>query len=186
MIELLYTGVIKEGLPQTNPLNSIGGYVSSSLIPNGSLDNIFTGASYYALVNRQTTFEVSAIVLKNNTSEDITNVTFWFNVPIDSMYKYEIAFVELAEDSCGAYMELLSSRNALPYTGTFQIADVDNKRNIGDVTSLQKIGVWIKRSVVNANLTKLTDCDSLYEDFKLDVDNTMQTEEVTLNIQYNE
>lgn len=186
MIQLLYTGAIKEGLPQTDPLKSLGNHVSSSVIPNASLNNIFTAPSYFSLVNNRMSFEVAGIVLKNTLTSDITNVTFWFEVPEDSLYTYQIAFVGLAEDECGSYMELLSNRNSLPYIGEFMVADVDNKRNIGDMSGGQKIGIWIKRDIKETDISKLTDCDLLYKDYLEGIDTAVKKEEVILNIQFNE
>jgi hypothetical protein len=186
MIQLLYTGVIREGLPQTNPLKSIGGYVSSSVIPNSSLDNIFTGVSYFSLVNNKATFEVSGIAFKNVSGSILTDVTFWFEVPEDSLYTYRISFVSLAEDECGSYMELLSNRSSLPYIGEFLQADIDNKRNIGNLESNQKIGIWIKREIKEIDIAKLVDCDLLYRDYLEGKSLALKKEEVILNIQFNE
>lgn len=187
-MELLYTGVTKEGLPQTDPTKSLGSFVSSSKIPNGSLDNLFSGVSYYSLLNNQDTFQVIGIVLKNTLGREAIDVNFWFETPVDSLYKYEVAFVTLSLDNlCGYYMERIQNSGSLPYMGTFISIDGEaNKGSIGNLASNQMIGIWIKRSVINSNASDLVDCDKLYADWVLNGEKnpSEETEETSFKIEF--
>ena len=80
MIELYYTGSLKGGTEQTNFAKSTGGYISSTKVPNGNFNNLFSSLSLYGINNIKEElidFEIIGLGLKNISSNILKNVTFW-------------------------------------------------------------------------------------------------------------
>ena len=74
-----YTGSEFYNAVQNNVEKSIGGYLSSSQVPNQSLNNVFSDIS--KISKEQGLVETKAIVLKNTTGTDVTNVNLYQNYP---------------------------------------------------------------------------------------------------------
>jgi len=171
-MKFYYTGAFKGGDVQTEPGKSLGGYVSQSVIPNSFLGNIFSGVS--RLTFERNIQDTKAVVLKNETGVDVKNINFYFNIPITSPFGFKVAFVQLAKDDCGDYMEKLPNSESLPYSGTFyEPFDQAHKINIGDLDKDAILGIWLQR-YVKSNPGNTT-CQQLYDNYKTGVtDNEVQ------------
>lgn len=142
-MQLLYTGASKQGMIQINPDTSLGGFVSSSQIPNDTSSNIFSVASLLAIQNKRR--EVKMIAFKNNDGDTDNDLTFKFAIEDDSICKYKIAFVSPTVTDDGSCFEQIINAAALPYYATF--IDIVNEQEI-NITSLANgayLGMWLMR-----------------------------------------
>lgn len=169
------------------PERSLGGYRSVTPVPNGSMNSLFGDLSQYTLNKKKD--EYIALVLKNETGVDVTDINVWFDFPIDSYTKFQIAAVDLAPDADGNLrMENLPNINAKPYYATFVEAEGDtNKQNIGDLLADGEVGIWFKRSIFQENIDldnedfiyKENIGDRLYKQKELNGE-----DEITINIEW--
>jgi len=178
---IYYTGATREGETQPEASLSLGGYLSSSVIPNDVLGNLFSGLSRNLLENKIR--ETRGIVLQNDSAQQATGIRLWFVVDAESKVEYRVAVVTLAEDDCGRYMELLPNGNATPYTATFNSANGEpNAINLPNMDSNAIIGLWIERAVKD-DVTAVETCDEVYTRYQNDEE--LETEEtVSLIIDY--
>ena len=140
-------GTEEEGYTRQEPERSLGGFRSGSPVPNGQLNSLFGDISKYT--EEQAKDEYIALILKNETGGDITDINVYFTFPEDSYSTFEIAAVDLNVDSEGRnYMENVPDYNSSPYFATFVEADgIANKQNIGYLVDDAEVGIWIKRVI---------------------------------------
>lgn len=145
---LFYSGAEDAGLPQNVPDKSLGGYISSSPIQNGTLNNVFgtINRSDVAANKRDTRL----IVIKNTTGAAVNNVKAWITGTDDSVSIIKMAAVAPALDECSKpYFEQISSRDALPFQGTLEVKDAEgNSLNIGTIAANGFIGIWLSRELI--------------------------------------
>jgi hypothetical protein len=160
MLKLYYTGPRSYLSPQQKPSYSLGGYPSSSIVPNDQDGSLFSKISTLTKQNEIT--EVIGLILKNE-DEDIDNLQFYFNLPKNPSASYQIAAVALSQDSKNQYvMEEISNSTSLPYYANFFDANgKDNTVDLGLLVQNGMLGIWIKRSVVFSVKTD----DQLWDDF---------------------
>jgi hypothetical protein len=187
MIELYYTGAIREAAEQNNYIKSIGGYVSSSKVPNGGLNNLFGSISQLAISNAKNhlnSFEIVGLGLKNNSSNILKDVTFWVEKDVNAVCNFDLAIVSLATDSNGKFMEILSSRMTLPYYATFYNIDgIDKKINIGNLSENIIMGIWLKRELDITKVDVSLSDDQLYAFYQKNESLPIQ-ENITLKIDW--
>lgn len=180
-MKLYYTGAKIYLTAQINKEKSLGGFPSITPIPNSQLGNLFSNISSYTLQNE--IMSVIGVVLKNETGLDLSNVSFYFNLPEVVVGEYQIAAVNLSIDSNGRYyMEEIGNSNSLPYYATFYSANgVENAIDLGPIQSNGMLGLWIKRIVTFNSKTD----DQLWEDFINGVQD-INKENITLVFEYDE
>ena len=181
MLKLYYTGPKTYLGTQKNPESSLGGYPSVSLVPNEYQGNVFGDISLYTKHNEITT--VIGLILKNELDLDLSNVSFYFDLPSGIISTYKVAAVSMSQDSDSQYyMEEIPNQNASPVYATFHEADgLVNAVDLGPIESGKMIGIWLKRIVSD---TIKTD-DELYDDF-VDESDAATTENIGLNFVYDE
>lgn len=140
---LYYTGAKTAEDIQDNPLLSLGGYKSSTQIPNGKLHNVFPKITQGNVIKN--TQIVRLIVFQNLTGADLTDLTI-YNVDGD-FSTLQMAFVSPAIDSCGNPQFERIQENNLPYQGTFASYDIDNKYASPTIPALGYIGIWLKKNL---------------------------------------
>lgn len=111
--------------PQADPNKSLGGWVSSSPVPNAALNELFDLVSTGMLTDRPK--ETLAIGLINQLSVPVTNVRLSIVVGENAICEWRVAATALSED---LRMESIPNRYAEPvgatfYDATFQRACVD-------------------------------------------------------------
>jgi hypothetical protein len=161
MLKLYYSGPRSYLAIQQKPNYSLGGYVSSSIVPNNQNGSLFSEIS--AFTKQSETIEVIGLILKNDGIEDINNIQFYFNFPDGVIGQYQIAAVALSKNSKDEYMmEEVSNSQSLPYYAEFYDANgIANKVNLGDLEAGAMIGLWFKRQVnFNINVD-----DNLWNDY---------------------
>jgi len=179
-MELFYTDATIYNTKQSDPSKSLGGYLSSSKIPSGSLENMFSSISQLTVNND--TYEIIGIILKNTSGVIKNNVKIWVELPIDSVVNIEAAIVELTQDNNGYFMENIPNRNSLPYEATFYDIETEtNALDLGNMNNGAMFGIWLKRQL-NPSTAALTDAQ-LYSNY---LSNTATTtkEEISLKIDF--
>lgn len=182
-MELYYTVVSQQGATQSKPSMSLGGFQSSSLVPNAALGNLFDELSSYSLQNPQP--EYIGLILKN-TWGTVLNLSMWIEAPVNSLCKYRLAPVELTDNG---EMELIPSMNSKPMYAEFEETSIDNKLILSlpeeGFLQGQMLGLWIERSINKCSneFLKRNDCDTLYQMFQEGIQWDTE-EEVELKIEF--
>jgi hypothetical protein len=143
-MKLYYTGSANLNGFQKNPDKSLGGFMSENIIPNNSLQNIFSDISI--LAQRKGYIETKGIILKNTSTSDLTNVYLYHTYPTNCLVKLEWS---LATVSSGE-MESINDTKDSPYEASFsEPKDVASKILLA--SSLLKdglIGLWVRRTIL--------------------------------------
>lgn len=105
-------------VPQNDYFKSLGGYVSSTPVPNGEMNALFDLISAKTLNDRLT--ETIGLGLINVTNYPVNNIKMKMVVDSDSQASWKVAVVELNDDD---YMESIPNRYALPIIGEFHNID---------------------------------------------------------------
>lgn len=113
------------GMPQDDPMKSLGGYVSISPVPNAALNSLFDLVSLKSI--KEKTRETIAIALINKLNKPVSDVNLKIVSGQDSVCSFKIAAVSLDENYC---MEHISNRYSQPimaefYDATFNPGSVD-------------------------------------------------------------
>lgn len=132
--------------PQTDTAKSLGGYVSSTPVPNGELNALFDLISAYTLEKKQK--ETIALALVNKLTEAVTDVTLKIVVGKDDLATFRIAAVAL--DSSMA-MEHIPNRYAEPMAAEFHNADFQRASVDIEITNPASIGEEIALYPFNAS-----------------------------------
>src|SRR5574344_1835612 len=140
------TSLIKSPVaPQNDSAKSLGGYISSTPVPNSEINILFDLISSYTLETKKK--ETIALELINKLSQAVTNVTLRVVVKKDNLVTFKIAAVRLSDSKA---MERISNRYAEPldatfYNADFQRASVDiqitNPAGIGEEIALYPFNV---------------------------------------------
>lgn len=144
MLKLYYT--VSSGYLdiQNNYINSLGGFPSSTEIPNDVFDNLFDEISISEIKDTKTQYR--AIVIKNEGESVLKNVELWFEKKDSNICFYQIGATLLSNDE-QPFMEQTPSIYSKPlYTQLFD-ATVDAKVSVGDIQPNQMIGLWLSRTV---------------------------------------
>jgi len=161
-MRLYYTQISAEDTPQTRPDLSLGGFKSSSLVPNNSFSNLFSDISCYSVSENRD--EYIALALVNETGVVAENVTFYFDyqdaVDIRQM-NVEFAFVAF---NVGGEIEVVPNTYAQPLNATFQASDGElNSVNVGDIAIDGKIAIWFKKIINTTNILEEQSNDNMAE-----------------------
>ena len=120
--------------PQTDAAKSLGGYVSSTPVPNGELNALFDLISAYTLEKKQK--ETIALALVNKLNQAVTDVTLKIVVGKDNLATFRIAAVALNSSMA---MESIPNRYSEPMSAEFYRADFT--RASVDIEILNPAGV---------------------------------------------
>lgn len=163
-MKLYYTGATDFEQPQSNPLLSLGGYISSSPVQNASISNLFGSISQKALKNGSR--EIRAVVLKNELAQPQNVQLYYDNVSKEPVSSLMMALVSPAQDDCGGlYIEKVDRIYNRPVSGLF----IDNRGESNALTFTiqpsQFIAVWIERIVNRFQGNQLLSCDNMILQF---------------------
>lgn len=151
---LLYTGAGTPNTPQINADKSLGGYVSSTGIPNGRLSNIFSTISKNDVLLKRT--QIRLIALKNTTGGIVTGVNVYSNVT-NGHVKMKLAAVAAALDANqNPVFESVFDGSTLPYQAVLDYHEgTVNGIAVGDLQPNQVIGIWILREIDETKFPEL-------------------------------
>lgn len=146
-MKLYYTTSAGTDKEQKKTVNSVGGYKSSTRVPNSQLNNLFGDISTYTYQNDKTHY--IALFLNNDTGSDVSDVELYFSYPENCYTKLEIGAVTPTQDADGEYyIERLNDYDSAPYSVIFYEANGEsNKVNLGDITNGSSLGLFVKRTL---------------------------------------
>ena len=163
-MKLYYTTTAGQDQVQSNPEISLGGYRSSSLVPNNLIDNLFGGITQF-LLSRDSQEEYIGLILENELSQSVYSIRLWFIYPESCYSKFLIAAVDLVVDSQGVLrMENIPNRYSKPLYATFFESDGEgNAVDLGDMISGEMVGLWISRQLIEDLSSLVCQESNLYE-----------------------
>lgn len=157
-MRLYYTGSTEPLGKQSNPLLSLGGYISSTPLENVSDGNLFPSLSQNELTTKS--IQTRMLVLKNETGGTQVVNLYYENLN-DSIAYYKMALVAPAIDSCNnKYFEKIDNLNSVPVSASFTDNRAGNALTFSMAADLY-IGVWIQRVTLPNKGKALLTCDSL-------------------------
>lgn len=162
-MELFYTVISQPCAAQSSPLNSLGGYCSTSKVQSGQFNSLFGDISSYSL--KKNSPEYIALMLKNTTGSSVKNLKFWLEKDADSLCNIRIA---LASPNVNGEMEHISTINSKPLYAEFYSPDKENPLEIeGIFEPGMELGLWIERSIIEGSdqVSKVSDCNYLFQLF---------------------
>lgn len=162
MLKLFYTGAAKFNKPNLDASKSLGGYISSSEVPNAFLGNLFGELSRYTIKEGRP--EVRCFAIKNTDIAIKTGVKAFFTYPVDNACTYEIGFSPALADNCGdLYTEALNSIYSKPYSVTFHAGKVGsvNALALPNLDPNMYLIIWVRRIISPATQNPPTTQDLL-------------------------
>lgn len=147
MLKFYYTVASAYDAPQDVPVNSVGGYKSSTPISNDLLDSVFDELSLRGMADGQPQYK--AIVLVNEGTEAVTNLQLWFSTPEDQVTycNFTVAATQMSTDAEGnPIMERSPNMYSKPYYAQFFPATEEEKASLGDLQPGGSIGIWLCRT----------------------------------------
>lgn len=142
MVKLFYSGATTLNAEQFTPSKSLGGYISSTPIPNGQVNTVFSDFSYISLEEGKT--ETKAFFIKNIGDKTIKDLLVFCLTP--EVPKADI----LVASQKGTKLELLRSPNDIPYYLTFYTLNVvyasvnikiENDFQIGETATIEGVDI---------------------------------------------
>jgi hypothetical protein len=140
MIEIYYTGAGNKIREQEDPIKSLGGFISDSLVPNDFENALFGSVSG----SKQELNDIIVLGLINTT--EIQNGTITILDKFNSAVDYKGAAMAMILDTCGLYKtEKLPNRNGKPRgvqlvniksTNAFLTVEFDNSLPIGTLVQI--------------------------------------------------
>jgi len=165
MITYFFTGADSYLAAQPDKDKSLGGFVSSSPVPNDIIGALFTDVSFYTVTNNLR--ETKAIVIKNETGSLVTALTTWFeNMAVSPFVELEIAAVALTEDTTCTpstfSMEKISNVRGTPINATFYKPDtLLGAVNLGNIANTEMLGLWLRMTLKDDIQDTYYSCDAL-------------------------
>lgn len=159
-MKLFYTVVSSEEVPQSSPTLSLGGFKSSSPVPNGSYNSLFPDISSYSVQRDLTTYV--GLILQNTSGRDVNNIKVWIPNVESNFCKFRLSVVELD----GNQMEEIPSPNSKPLYAEFYDTSEEDKFEVPKTLPPKAmLGLWIERSFDSKSeeLQLRNNCDYLYE-----------------------
>jgi hypothetical protein len=152
-MKLFYTGAtIAQGV-QNDPFQSLGGFASSSPVPNNALNNLFSDLSYTgAMQKKQVT---RGLILQNTLGFDCTDVLFGYQYPafVGATFKLLTAIVTVNSSQS---IERIPNSDGTPIYATFTEANivpadsVNNSIDLGPIANNAMLGVWLQLNILSA------------------------------------
>ena len=144
-MKLYYSGANSVGDTQVNPIKSLGGNISSTLIPYGNLNDLFNDVSNKTI--QESLRETKAFFIKNDKTLKQVNVSMFCEYPENRKLEFKVACVK------GQTIELLQSSLDIPYNLTFYDFDVTfanttliigNNLVVGEETIIEGVSIIVK------------------------------------------
>lgn len=148
-MRLFYTGADTLNGVQRNIDKSLGGFISSTQVPNDSEENVFSQLSYMNLVNQRREFR--ALVLKNLNNVTYTSLNFHFTQEVTPLIGFRFAFVFL--DPNTGVMEKIFTTQSTPLEITFFASPLGSGNSLSLLNNGatfkpgDMLGIWVERAV---------------------------------------
>lgn len=148
MIVFYYTNAAVKDGEQKEPKKSLGGYISSTTVPNAKKGNLFGDLGAIDLQNDSE--RIIAIAAKNISQAALNDLTFKVSTPtiLPQNVRFRFALVTVED----GVMEQIDHFDATPYVGSFQELgqDIQYDEEVAVVSSLgvgDAIGIWVQRVI---------------------------------------
>jgi hypothetical protein len=168
MLQIYYTGSDAAGTTQGESNKSLGGYISSTPIPNNYIGNLFPTISQ--LSQQEKREEIRVIAIQNDSGADFTSYDVYVQL-VDSdnvAAEWEMGFQTPVLDDCGdLVVEAVPNANASPVNVTMQeIVGGNNKLILPNVADQSYVALYIKRTTLAVVVDEEADialCDAYDE-----------------------
>jgi hypothetical protein len=153
-MKLYYTVSSASEAVQSKTHLSLGGFKSSSLLPNSRLGNMFPEITPTTISNFNQN-QYIGLVLKNEVGQFVSNITIYFTFPEGCYSKFRIAAVDMILDSNGdLQMEHVDNQFSKPLNATFyEASGSGNAVVVGDLVDGEQLGLWIERELLLSVIT---------------------------------
>jgi len=148
-----YSGASTFLAAQQDPTISIGGFISSSLVPNDSFESLFSNISNFSIKRNIT--EYFLIALKNETGQAASNLSVYFDFPKDSSIEMQLSVVKPTLDTCDNTLsfEKIPNRESAPHFANFVSANGSAEaKALGNLDADAYLGFWFKKTINLDNL----------------------------------
>jgi len=143
-MRLYYTVASTTDDRQTKAGNSLGGFRSSTMLPNGTFDNLF-GEISMLTIQRGDIPQYIGLILRNETGAEVTDIEMWFDFPENLYSNVKVSAVAL---NANGYMECLPNINSRPLMADFVEANGEaNAVGLGALPIDGAIGLWFERTL---------------------------------------
>lgn len=166
MIRLYYTGAKSFLEEQRSPSKSLGGYISSSAIPNALINNLYADISYSNL--QEGVQQLRVIALKNEGISTLVNVTAHIEHIvnkegiIDNMADFYIGYATPKSDDCGIYGEKVENEEAEPYQSELQKSSGElQKISLLNIEKDQFVLLYLQRRIIINELSEQEEIDAI-------------------------
>lgn len=160
-MKFFYTNSVKFNQTQLDSSKSLGGYISSSVIPNNLVGNIFGDLT--AFTKNQNQDEFRALAIQNDGTVTLTGLRVFLDIDDQASgegndFSYELGYLSPSTDDCGDLLsELLPNPYAQPYTVTFYNVDGEvNALALPNLDAGDYFVFYIKRTLLDSSLQPLT------------------------------
>lgn len=145
-MKIYYTVSSGEDSPSNRPSNSIGGYKSSTMVPNDFYNSVFGQISILGLSRGGD--EYIGLMILNEEDSNLSNLKFWFKDFDNKQSSLEFAAVKPSIDSNGyQFIERLATINSKPQNIIFSHPTEDNPAILGELKSGEMLGFWLHRKI---------------------------------------
>lgn len=153
-MRVLYTGVANPSTVQSDPLQSLGGFVSSNTIPNGGVNAIFPPISRNHL--KKGLSDVRLIVLKNETETPVTSLKVYSERGTYSSYKLAAVLPAHNAKLNADEFEKIDDGHTLPYQAVLETCEgLGQAITISSLAAGASVGIWIERIVDTSAFSEL-------------------------------
>lgn len=184
MIEFYYTGAQAFQGEQKDPLQSLGGFISSSKIPNKLAGNLFLSISDSTI--ERGSEETFCIGLKNIGPNPINSMVLSLDLPVDAVIIGDLSgflILPTLDDCERVYFERIPSRESIPTFGDLRPLSTTDTISVTFPTPLEVgsyVGLWLHRvipqTLSSSNDLHCKDCDTLHKEFLEGKDTTPKKE----------
>jgi hypothetical protein len=146
MIKIYYTGATKHDLVQNQPFESLGGTVSTSVVPNSRTNSLFGQAPRLPDLGMEN--EYIGIVIENNTGSDISSLNIHIDKSANNTCEFDFCIVSVNEyEDCPGvfYIEQIPDKHSKPMVGNFNEYSSLDPAEVEDFLKDMKLGIWIRR-----------------------------------------
>jgi hypothetical protein len=191
-MKFFYTGATVAQAAQNDPFQSLGGFASSSPVPNNALNNIFSDLSYTEVQQKKQV--TRGLILQNTLGFDCTDVTIGYQYPtfVGATYQLLIAIVTVNGASA---IERIPNSDGSPIMATFVEADIvpansiNNSIDLGPMANNAMFGVWLQLNVLTGvtppSFSCVSDEIAWWQAQSAPTLNLLQTIQFTIEYTYN-
>jgi hypothetical protein len=159
MLRLYYTTQNESEKMQDRPDLSLGGFKSSTPVPNASYNNLFGDVSVYSVYSSQE--EYIGLTLKNDEETTVTDVRMWFDYPEECQKILEVAATQFNQSG---QMEIIGNSFSRPLYSEFFPADGEEGAvDLGDIPAGGVLGIWFKKTVDASSIINRVSDENLFK-----------------------